>query len=270
VRQEPNAEITPTTACGAALTGLGRFASVTVCERVTDEPRRIDTTARVVHLATAYLARKQPRGRVRGTEFTSSQERGARLHPDRRIPTSPTASGGGARAVPQGEKCCARRPTIRSSCRSGWQDLPAATGVVGTGATSRSRIDKLSSGFRHPAARLALELGGAYRRPPGRQGRALTERLLAGPDLAKAPPESAAALRARRKAQFTSTSSRRRARRFEAARELRPTDITIQRNLVLTIRAGIEPQDPRAAVALLDQALSIDPQSRDHHQLAVP
>src|SRR5882672_268236 len=61
--KRPNAEINADNGLCAALTGLGRFdQAVTVCERVVDDPRRIDSTGSVwFNLGTAYLARKQTR-----------------------------------------------------------------------------------------------------------------------------------------------------------------------------------------------------------------
>src|SRR5262249_25867034 len=112
---------------------------------------------------------------------------------------------------------------------------------------------------------LALELGGAYLEArQDAKATALTDKLLASPDLAKAPPEARGSIYVLAgKSLFNQHKIKEARQRFESARGLRPNDITIQRGLVLAIneQAFEADKDPRAAQTLLEQALTVDPQS---------
>ena len=272
--KKPNAEVNADNGLCAALTGLGRFdQAVTVCERVTGEPRRIDTTGSAwFNLATAYLARKQTKkARTAGMEFTrlrKTEARGFILLGDTYFAERDWA--GALDQYLRAEKLLRANQAhdqIGLSIRLGktYRRLPAPAG--GAGGNLAIAIDKLSSAFNaNPTSvELALELGGAYLE--ARQDAkvtALTERMLAGAELGKAPAEvRGTILVLAGKAQFNQHKLREARQRFEAARELRPADITVQRSLVLTIneQAFEADKEPRAAQALLDQALAIDPQS---------
>ena len=272
--KKPNAEVNADNGLCAALTGLGRFdQATTVCERVVEDPRRIDSTGSAwFNLATAYLARKQTRkARTAGTEFTrlrKTEARGYILLGDTYF-----ADRDWAAALEQylkAEKLLKANQAhdqVQLSIRLGktYRRLPASGS--GPGGNLAIAIDKLSSGFSaNPGSvELALELGGAYleARQDARTV-ALTDRMLGGADAAKLPPEARGNLFVLAgKAQFNQHKLKEARQRFEAARELRPADVTVQRGLVLTIneQAFEADKDPRAAQALLDQALAIDPQS---------
>jgi Tfp pilus assembly protein PilF len=272
--KKPNAAVNADNGLCAALTGMGRFdQAVTVCERVTEDPRRIDTTgAAWFNLGTAYLARKQPKkARAAGTEFTrmrKAEARGFLLLGDTYF-----AERDWAAALDQYQRAekllrpNQPRDQIQLSIRMGktYRRLPAPAG--GANANLALAIDKLSGAFSaNPGSlELALELGGAYleARQDGKAS-ALTERLLAGAELAKASPEArGSVMMLAGKALFNQHKLKEARQRFEAARELRPNDITIQRSLVVTIneQAFEADKEPRGAQALLDQALAIDPQS---------
>ena len=286
--KKPNAQINAENGLCAALTGLGRFdQAVTVCERVVADPRRIDTTGSVwFNLGTAYLARKQTRkARGAGTEFTRMRKTEARGY----ILLGDTffAERDWNAALDQylrAEKLIKPNQAhdqIQLSIRLGktYRRLPAPAN--GSSANLALAIDKLNTAFTaNPSSvELALELGGAYleARQDARTA-ALTDRLLASADVARLTPEARGNLLVLAgKALFNQHKLREARQRFEAARELRPADITVQRDLVLTIneqafeaerdpgaardRADPGPARDRTAQALLEQALAIDPQS---------
>ena len=261
----------------AGYTGMGHFdQAVTVCERVVQEPKHIDSTGSAwFNLGTAYLARKQTKkARTAATEFTRlrrSEARGYTLLGDTFFADREWAS-----ALDQylhAEKLL--RPNqaqdqIQLSIRLGktYRRLPAPpTGATGTNPNLMLAIDRLSTAFtaNPKSLELAIELGDAYLE--GKQdGRAtiLTDRLIAGPDLANAPAElRGSVLLIAGKALFNQHKLKESRQRFEAAQQLRPTDITIQRDLVLTIneQAFESAKDPKLAQTLLEQALPIDPNS---------
>jgi lipopolysaccharide biosynthesis regulator YciM len=276
--KRPNAEVNADNGLCAALTGLGRFdQAVTVCERVVDDPRRIDSTGSAwFNLATAYLARKQTKkARTAGTEFTrlrKAEARGYILLGDTYF-----ADRDWAAALDQylkAEKLLKANQAhdqVQLSIRLGktYRRLPSSSIVPGSGPGGNLAIaiEKLSSGFSaNPGSvELALELGGAYLEArQDARAVALTDRMLGGADGTRLPAEARGNLLVLAgKAQFNQHKLKEARQRFEAARELRPADVTVQRDLVLTLneQAFEADKDPRAAQVLLDQALAIDPQS---------
>jgi Flp pilus assembly protein TadD len=272
--KKPNAEINADNGLCAALTGIGRFdQAVTVCERVSAEPRRIDTTGSAwFNLATAYLARKQTKkARAAGTEFTrlrKNEARGYILIGDTFFADRDWA--GALEQYQRAEKLvkpAQSHDQVQLSIRMGktYRRLPSP--ASGSGSNLSLAIDKLSSAFNaNPTSiELALELGGAYiEARQDAKTTALADRMLAGPEIAKAPPEARGSLLVLAgKALFNQHKIKESRQRFEAARELRPNDVTIQRGLVLTIneQAYEADKEPRIAQLLLEQALAIDPQS---------
>jgi tetratricopeptide (TPR) repeat protein len=270
--KRPNAQVNADNGLCAALTGLGRFdQAVTVCERVIEDPRRIDATASVwFNLATAYLARKQTKkARTAGIEFTrvrKNEARGYILLGDTFFADRDWA--GALEQYLRAEKLLKPNQShdqVGLSIRMGktYRRLPSANGA----SNLTQAIDKLNTAYSaNPGSvELALELGGAYLEArQDAKATALTDRLLASADIAKAPPEARGNVYVLAgKALFNQHKIKEARQRFEAARELRPNDITIQRGLVLTIneQALEADKDPRAALALLEQALAVDPQS---------
>lgn len=272
--KRPNAQINADNGLCAALTGMGRFdQAVTVCERVVEDPRRIDPTGAVwFNLGTAYLARKQTKkARTAATEFSrlrKGEARGAILLGDTYFDERAWAQA--LDQYVRAEKLL--RPNqahdqIQLSIRMGktYRRLPSP-GTGGNGNLALA-IDKLSNAFtaNPTSVELALELGGAYLEA-GQDAKttALTDRLLASTDAGKLPLEVRGnVLVLAGKALFNQHKLREARQRFDAARELRPGDITVQRGLVLTIneQAFEADKEPKAAQGLLDQALAIDPQS---------
>ena len=274
--KKPNAAVNAENGLCAALTGMGRFdQAVTVCERIVEDPKRIDTTGAVwFNLATAYLARRQTKkARTAGTEFTRLRKTEARgfillgdtFFAERDFPAALEEYQRAEKLIKPNQP----HDQVQLSIRMGktYRRLPAPGSATGANPNLALAIDKLSSAFgaNSGSLELALELGGAYLE--ARQDAkvaALTDRLLSGAELAKAPPETrGGVLVLAGKALFNQHKLKEARQRFEAARELRPSDITIQRGLVVTIneQAFEADKDAKAAQALLDQALVIDPQS---------
>lgn len=268
--KKPNAQVNADNGLCAAYTGMGRFdQAVTVCERVTDDPKHIDATGSVwFNLGTAYLARKQTKkARSAALEFVKlrkTEARGLILIGDTYFADRdwPNALDYYLRADKAAKMSA--HDQIQLSIRLGktYRRLPAPPGGTNTNLTLA--IDKLSSAFsaNPDSMELGLELGGAYLESrQDAKATALTERLLA---VQKAPPEAkASVLVLAGKSLFNQHKLREARQRFEAAQQLRPADITIQRSLVMTIneQAFETTKDPRAAQALLEQALPIDPAS---------
>jgi Tetratricopeptide repeat len=278
--KRPNAQVNADNGLCAAYTGQGRFdEAVTVCERVTGDPKRIDPTGSGwFNLATAYLARKQlKKARTAAGEFVKlrkSEARGFMLIGDTYF-----AERDWNAALDQylrAEKLAKGRPydQVQLSIRLGktYRRLPApASGANGNLALAIQKLEGALSAS--PAsAELAIELGGAYLEArQDAKAAALTERLLTGPLQGGAPaPADARAnvLVVSGKALFNQRKLKEARQRFEAAQALRPGDIRIQRALVLTINEQAYEaakdggkdggKDSRAAQALLQQALAID------------
>jgi len=271
--KKPNAQINADNGLCAALTGMGRFdQAVTVCERIVEDPRHIDATGAVwFNLGTAYLARKQAKkARAAGVEFTrlrKTEARGYILLGDTHFADREYAAA--LEQYLRAEKLIKPNQAhdqVQLSIREGktYRRLPAGNGQTGNLALA---IDKLSNAFSaNPGSiELALELGGAYLEArQDAKTTVLTDRMLASAELAKAPAEVRGnVLVLAGKALFNQHKLRDARQRFESARELRPGDVTVQRDLVLTIneQAFEADKEPRAAQGLLDQALAIDPQS---------
>ena len=96
-----------------------------------------------------------------------------------------------------------------------------------------------------------------------RKAAALTDQLLAGAELAKAPAETrASVLVIAGKALFNQRKLKEARQRFEAAQQLRPSDVrSSARSCIDDQRAGVRrrARTTRRAQALLEQALAIDP-----------
>lgn len=272
--KKPNAQVNADNGLCAAYTGLGRFdQAVTVCERVLQDPKRLDATgAAYFNLATAYLERKQTKkARTAATEFTrlrKTEARGYKLIGDTYFADREWASA--LEQYLKAEKLLkASQPheQVELSIQMGktYRRMPAPPS--GPNPNLAIAIDKLAAAYTaNPSStELALELGGAYLE--GRQdakATALTEKLLAGPQLATAPAETrASVLVIAGKSMFNQKKLREARQRFESAQQIRPNDVTIQRSLVLTIneQAFETGKDAKASQALLDQALAIDASS---------
>jgi Flp pilus assembly protein TadD len=267
--KKPNAVVNAENGLCAAYTGLARWdQAINICERVSRDSKHIDAAGSVwFNLSKAYLARKQTKkARSAATEFARIRKNEARalmLLGDTYFADRDWQ--GALDHYLRAEKSL--RPTqvqegVELSIQLGktYRRLPGGTKNL------ELAIDKLAAAFSsHPTSiELAVELGGAYLEArQDTKALELTDKLTASAPLANAPPEQrAAVLVLAGKALFNGRKLGEARQRFEAARELRTTDVQIQRALVTTINEqAFEAKDSKAAGALLDQALVIDPSS---------
>jgi tetratricopeptide (TPR) repeat protein len=272
--KKPNAMVNAENGLCAAYSGLGEWdRAISVCERVVSDPKNVDASGSVwYNLSRAYLKRQQTKkARSAANEYVRKRKTEARGHlligdtyfEDRDW-------GAALDQYQQAEKLLKPNQAheqVQLSIQLGktYRRLPAP--ASGPNPNLALAIDKLTTALSTNPGNLELvvELGEAYldaRQDP--KATALTDRVLAGPDLAKAPVEQhAAVLVIAGKALFNAHKLKDARQRFEAAQQLRPSDIQIQRELVQTIneQAFEALKDPKAAQALLDQALAIDPAS---------
>ncbi len=273
--KRPHAQVNADNGLCAAYTGLGKFdQAITVCERIISDNRRIDSTGAVwYNLGSAYLAKKQIRkARSAASEFTRIRKNEARgfilvgdtFYEDRDWSNALEQYLRAEKMIRAGQT----RDAVQLSIRLGktYRRLPGADKP--NSPNLQLAIDKLSAGLaaNPDSPELTAELGNAYL--AGRQdakATALTDRIIAGPNFGQFSPEGRAALLVLSgKALFNQTKVKESRARFEAAYQLRPNDIQIRRNLVDTINAQAYvalSKDPKAAQALVDDALKIDPKS---------
>ena len=268
--KKPNAQVNADNGLCAAYTGLRKWdQAVTVCERIVANPAAVDTTGSVwFNLATSYLANKQAK-KARSAAFEFEKVRKASARGFMLIGDTYYAEGDWPNALDQftrAEK--ALRPNqahdqVQLSIRLGktYRRMPGPANVG-------LAVDKLSSAWTaNPSnSELAIELGGAYlEAKQDAKATALTDRILATPDTMNASTEQRATLNLiAGKALFNQRKLPDARTRFEAASELKKTDISIQRALILTINEQafeLAPKDPKGAEAVLDQALALDPSS---------
>ena len=271
--KKANAQVNADNGLCAAYTGMDHFdQAVTVCERVTRDPKHVDTTGSAwFNLGTSYLARKQTqKARSAAQEFTKVRKTEARGYiligdtyfADRDWPSALDNYLKAEKLVRPNQQ----RDQVQLSIRLGktYRRMPL---TPGKGSNLELAIDKLGNALAaNPnSLELAVELGGAYL-DAHQDGKAivLTDRLIANGEFAKQPTEQrAGVLVLGGKAHFNTHKLREARQQFEAASQLRTSDITIQRDLVLVIneQAFEATKDPKAAQGLLEQALAVDPQS---------
>ena len=270
--KKPNATVNADNGLCAAYTGLGKWdQALTVCERIVQNPTQVDSTGSVYfNLATAYLANRQTKkARTAALEFAArrkTEARGLLLVGDTYF-----AENDWPHALDQylhAEKLLKpnqARDQVQLSIRLGktYRRLPAN----GTQNLALA-IDKLSTAWNaNPnSLELAIELGAAYlEAQQDAKATQLTDKVLAAPELGKAPTDQhVAILVLAGKALFNQHKLKEARARFESAQQLKANDIQIQRALIQTINSqGIEiaAKDPKAAQALLEQALGIDASS---------
>jgi hypothetical protein len=262
-----NAQVNVDNGLCAAYTGLARFdQAVTACERATADRARVDATGSAwFNLATAYLARKQPsRARGAALEFTrlrKTEARGAMLVGDTYF--AEREWGTALDHYTRAEALLRGDPTVQAqlSIRLGktYRRLPGQRD-----ANLALAIDKLAAAYAaNPTnGELALELGAAYLEArQDAKAAALADKLLASAALADATRSGALVISG--KALFNQRKLVLARQRLEAARALRPGDVAIRRALVLAIneQAFEAMGDPKAAQAMLEQGLAIDPGS---------
>lgn len=271
--KKPNAMVNAQNGMCAAYAGLGRWdQAINVCERVIQDPRRVDKTGSAwFNLGHAYLARKQTKkARTAGNEFTRMRKNEARGY--MLLGETYFEDRDWGNALDQflrAEKTLKPNQTREQVQLSIWlgktyRRLPAPSS--GNNPNLALAIQKLSGAYNaNPGSvELAAELGGAYleAKEDGKAG-ALTDRLLSDPGFSKAPSaQRANIMLISGKSLFNQKKLKEARQRFESARTLRPNDISVSRALVTTIneQAAAE-KDPKDAQALLNQALAIDASS---------
>jgi len=272
--KKPNATINAENGLCAAYTGLGRWdQAISVCEKVISDPKRIDTSGSVwFNLSKAYLARKQTKkARTAANEFARVRKNEARafmligdtFFDDRDWGNALDHYLRAEKALKPNQQ--REQAELAIQLGKTYRRLPAPTS--GPNKNVELAIEKLAGAYsaNPTSVELAVELGGAYlESKQDAKATALTDKLLAGKSLDKAPPEQrAGVLVLAGKALFNQKKLKEARQRFESAREMRPADVQIQRALVTTIneQAYAEGKDLKGAQTLLEQALLVDGQS---------
>ncbi|HTL31484.1 MAG TPA: hypothetical protein VL326_00090, partial [Kofleriaceae bacterium] len=268
--KKPNAITNAENGLCAAYTGLARWDNaINVCEKVIQEPKHVDSAGSAwYNLGRAYLARKQTKkARSAGNEFTRIRKNEARGY----ILLGETYFedrdwGNALDQFLRAEKALKPNQAHDQVDLSIWlgktyRRLPAP--ASGNNPNLNLAIEKLSTAYnQNPGSvELAAELAGAYLEAKQEtKATALTDKVLAGPDFAKAPLDQRTSLMVTAgKSLFNQKKLKDARTRFESARQLKPNDIQIQRYLVTTINEqSFTEKDPKAAQGLLDQALAID------------
>lgn len=279
--KRPHAQVNAENGLCAVYTGMGRFdQAVTVCERIAEQPKRIDASGSVwFNLGTAYLARKQTaKARSAASEFTrirKNEARGYLLLGDTFFADSDW--GNALDNYLKAEKLVKQdqaNEQVQLSVRLGktYRRMPPPPSFRGNGPNPNVEvaIGKLADALAaNPgSAELVLELGSAYLETKlDAQAAAVTEKWFQTDAAKKASSDTRASLLLLAgKAQFNQKKLREARQRFEGAYELRPKDVTIRRALVAVINeqafeATEEPGGEKTGLALLEQAIAIDEKS---------
>jgi hypothetical protein len=270
--KKPNARVNAENGLCAAYTGLGQSdKAITVCERIIQDPKRIDPNGSVwFNLGTAYLAKRQPqKARSAATEFVRARRGEARGHiligdayfQERDWPRA-LQSYLEAETLLKPQQ---QREQVTVSIRLGktYRRMPS------TGANNQNlvlAVQKLEAGIAgNPGSlELATELGSAYL-AAAQDARAeqLVDRTLKS-DAATAPEAVRANLMLiAAKAQYNQGKLKEARAGFEAVRAIRPRDVVVTRALVAAISAqafaAFEKKELKAAQTLYEQALVVDP-----------
>ena len=273
--KKANAQVNVDNGLCAAYVGMEKWdQATTVCERIVADPRRVDSQASAwYHLGTAYLENHQPKkARTAADQYVRARRNEARGQV--LLGDTYFAERDWAHALDHylsAEKLLRpneAREQIQISIQLGktYRRLPAPP--TGPNTNLDKAIEKLTIAqkMNPKSVELAIELGGAYleAKQDGKAG-ALADKLAEGTE--KSPEARAALLVIAGKALYNEHKLRDARQRFEAAQQLRPADIQIRRELVETIDEqafeviGDHSLGPKAAQALLEQALAVDPQA---------
>jgi hypothetical protein len=272
--KKPDVQVNADNGLCAAYAGLEDWdRAETVCERALRNPKHVDTNASAwFNAARAYLARKQTRkARSAAEEFLhvrKSDPRGLVLVGDTyyedRAWQAALDQYLRADKLMHGTQS---RDQIELSIRLGktYRRLPAPAN--GDNPNLALAIDKLASAqAANPGnLELAIELGDAYlEAKQDAKASALGDRVLALDSFAHAPVDERVGLLAiAGRAWFAQHQLDKARARLEAARQLEPDDVQVRHALVATLdeQAYTTLADPRAAQALLEQALAVDASS---------
>lgn len=266
--KKANAQVNADTGLCAAYTGLEKWdQAIPRCEKIASDGKHVDRNGSVYfNLATAYLARKQPK-KARGAaqEFTKlrkTEARGFMLVGDTYF-----AEGDWPHALAsylEAEKViqpAQSRAKIELSIKLGktYRRMPGDDGK-----NLALAIDKLGAAqAADPASvEIALELGDAYL--AGKQeakAAQLADKVLADKG-DKTAEERAQLLEIAGDGHFAQRHLADARQRFEAARQIRPNDVGLRRDLVATINEqALDAKESKDAVVFLDQAIVVDPDS---------
>lgn len=269
--RKPNAQVNADNGLCAAYAGLGRWdQATTVCERVVANPAHVDPSgAAWFNLAEAYLARKQTaKARSAASEFMRMRKGEARgqmllgdtYFEDRDWPSALDHYLAAEKLLRPNQT----RDQVRLSIQLGktYRRLPAP--ATGPNPNLAKAIEKLAAAqSANPGnVELATELGDAYlEAQDDAKATTLADRTLEEAQAGKVGADQRAALLVLAgKGLYNKHQLREARQRFEAAYQLRPDDVQIRRALVATIdeQAFDAIAEPKAAQALLEQALIVD------------
>jgi tetratricopeptide (TPR) repeat protein len=267
----PNAEV----GLCAVYSGLNKWdQAISMCERIVQNPGRIDSNGSVYYnLAKAYLARKQTKkARERASDYAARRKNEARgfmligdtFFEDRDWNAALDQYLRAEKALKPNQQ----REQIQLSIKLGktYRRLPAPAGAP-TNPYLANAIEKLQAAqsANPDSIELAIELGGAYlEAKQDAKALAISDKLLTGTEIAKAPADQKAQLTViNAKALFNTDKLKESRDRFEEARKLRPEDVKIKRALITVInqQAFKEGKDYTAAMAFLVDAQKIDGQN---------
>lgn len=274
--KKPEVQVNADNGLCAAYAGLEDWdRAETVCERVLRNPKHIDANGSAwFNAARAYLARKQTRkARAAADEFLrvrKADARGVVLEGD--IYYEDRAWQSALDQYLRADKLMHGNPSrdqIQLSIRLGktYRRLPAPSS--GDNPNLALAIDKLASAqTANPGSlELATELGDAYlEAKQDANASALAERVITRDTFGHAPADERVALLAiAGRAWFAQHQLDKARARLETARQLEPDNVQVRRALVATLdeQAYTSLSEPRAAQALLEQALAVDPLADD-------
>jgi Tfp pilus assembly protein PilF len=259
----------------ATYTAMGKFdQSITLCERIITDPRRIDANGSVwFNLGTSYLAKKQTKkARAAGNEYIrlrKNESRGHMLVGDSWFEERDWTRA--LEAYEQAEKLAKQEELAPLSIQMGktYRRLVDKDADPSTDKNLKQAIDKLSAGFAaNPASsELAIELGNSYlaaRRDAEAQQTA--EKLIFGKTFDATPEEERAdLLLIAGKALYNQSKLKDSRTRFEAAFAVRPKDVEVRSALVSSINLqayqAMARNDNDSAETLLAEALKVQGKS---------
>lgn len=269
--KKPNAVVNSDNGLCAAYVGLSSWdKAISVCERVIQDPRRIDSSGSVwFNLATAYLNRKQTKkARSAGNEFTRVRKNEARgymligdtFFEDRDWPSALDQYLRAEKLLRPNQA----REQVQLSIRLGktYRRLPAPPS--GTNNNLALAIDKLETALNaNPdSVELVVELGNSYIDAKQDSKAALrADKFISGSEFAKATAdERGNVLVISGKALYNQRKLKESRQRFDEARQLRPNDIQVQKYLVTVLneQAFAAAGNYKESQELLNEALKVD------------
>ena len=265
--KKPNAMTNAENGLCAAYTGQGHYdRAITVCERIIQDPTKIDSNGAVwFNLGTAYRANKQPkRARTAANEYVrlrGKEARGYILIGDSYFDERDWQNA--LTYYLQAEKLLKpneQRTQILLSIELGktYRRLPKPD--------VKMAIAKLKTGMEaNPSSiEIAVELSGAYLEDKNdAEALKLADRMIGQKDFASATEDQRAdLLEVSAKALYNGGKLKESRDRFTQASALKPKDVQLRRGLVETINRealdALEKNNRQAAEGLFNEALKVD------------